>query len=119
MRKATMNEFGLAFHHLGLAVLRPEEAFKYLKLLGYTDAATCFDPLQRVNLAIRYHASMPAVEVIWPGDGPSPIDKLIKQRVAIIYHLCYTTGDAEKSLAAITAAGLEVMTLGTAQPAIL
>lgn len=114
-----MNEFGLTFHHFGLAVRQPKEAFKYLGALGYTDGAQHFDPLQQVNLAMRHHSGMPAVEVIWPGDGPSPIDNLVKRSGAMIYHLCYTTRNAEASVAAIEAAGLEIMPLGEAKPAIL
>ena len=52
----------------------PDAAFRFLAGLGYTEGAQAFDPLQKVNLAMRHHAAMPDVEVIWPGDGPSPID---------------------------------------------
>lgn len=115
-----MNEFGMHFHHLGLAVRRPEAAFHYLKSLGYSDGAAFFDPLQQVNLAMRYHAVMPAVEVIWPGDGPSPIDSMIKRGSgAMIYHLCYMSNDVEATVNAIDAAGLEIMPLGSAKPAVL
>lgn len=104
-----MNQFGLEFHHFGLAVRDPEMSFKYLSALGYREGSTCFDAHQRVNLAMRHHATMPDVEVIWPGDGPSPIDKIIKQRGSMIYHLCYTSNDVGNSLAAIESAGLELL----------
>lgn len=110
----------MQFHHLGWAVKRPDQAFHYLKSLGYTEGAMHFDPLQQVNLAMRYHREMPAVEVIWPGEGPSPIDSMIKRNGgAMIYHLCYTSNDVEASINAIDAAGLEIMPLGSAKPAIL
>ena len=72
-----MERFGLRFHHLGLAVPGPDQAFLFLAALGYRVGDQTFDPLQNVNLAMRYHSDMPDVEVIWPGDGPSPIDQMI------------------------------------------
>ena len=111
-----VQKFGLWFHHLGLAVPAPGPAFRFLGALGYVEGAARFDPLQNVNLAMRHHRQMPNVEVIWPGDGPSPIDQMIR-RGHMIYHLCYATSDAEASLAAIAAVGLEVLPLGSPNPA--
>jgi len=34
-----MKQFGLTFHHFGLAVRAPEVAFVYLGVLGYTIGA--------------------------------------------------------------------------------
>ena len=111
-----MNEFGLRFHHLGLAVPSPDPAFDFLAALGYRAGDQAFDPLQNVNLAMRHHDVMPDVEVIWPGDGPSPIDQIIK-RGHMIYHMCFVTDDAAWSLAAIQAAGHRVFSLGEPKPA--
>lgn len=114
-----MNAYGLEFHHFGLAVRSPEAAFQYLQDLGYRAGSSCFDPLQQVNLAMRHHEQMPDVEVIWPGDEPSPIDSLLKRGDSMIYHLCYTSHDVAGSVAALEAAGLEVLPLGLAKPALL
>jgi hypothetical protein len=111
-----MQGFGLRFHHLGLAVPAPEPAFAFLEALRYQPGAQTFDPLQNVNLAMRHHASMPDVEVIWPGDGPSPIDQMIK-RGNMIYHMCFETDDAAASLAAMEEAGHRVFSLGEPKPA--
>ncbi len=111
-----MGGFGLRFHHLGLAVPGPDAAFRFLETLGYKPGAQAFDPLQNVNLAMRHHPAMPDVEVIWPGDGPSPIDGMIK-RGNMIYHMCFETDDADASLAAIEADGLRVFSLGPPKPA--
>ncbi len=111
-----MQGFGLRFHHLGLAVPSPDQAFLFLAQLGYASGATTFDPLQNVNLAMRHHASMPDVEVIWPGEGPSPIDQMVR-RGNMIYHLCYVTDDAAASIAAMEAAGLGIYSLGEPKPA--
>src|ERR1700712_2214943 len=107
-----MEGFGLRFHHLGLAVPAPGQAFRFLATLGYAEGAETFDPMQNVNLAMRHHQAMPDVEVIWPGEGPSPIDQMIK-RGNMIYHLCYVAADPEASIAAMEARGLGVYSLGT------
>ena len=110
---------GLRFHHLGLAVADPAEAFRYLQALGYAEGSAVFDPLQRVNLAMRHHPTMPDVEVIWPGDGPSPIDKMIKGSGTLIYHLCYASPDPEAAVAALEAAGVEAVMVSPPKPAVL
>jgi hypothetical protein len=114
-----MNSYGLEFHHFGLAVKSPEAAFRYLSDLGYRAGSTCYDPLQKVNLSMRHHERMPDVEVIWPGAEPSPIDRMLKKSDSMIYHLCYTSANVDESLAALERAGLEVLPLGIAQPALL
>ncbi len=111
-----MQGFGLRFHHLGLAVPAPDQAFRFLGTLGYTEGASTFDPLQNVNLAMRHHLEMPDVEVIWPGEGASPIDQMVR-RGNMIYHLCYVTDDAEASIAAMETEGLGVLSLGLPKPA--
>ena len=109
--------FGLRFHHFGLAVAEPEPAFRYLEALGYTEGAVVFDPNQRVNLAMRHHAVMPDVEVIWPGDGPSPIDKMLRRNGSMVYHLCYEVADPEAAILAMEQAGLEVAQVSLPTPA--
>ena len=119
MSEPTLLKFGLRFHHVGMAVRRPDDAFRYLAALGYTRDNQVFDPLQTVSLALFSHKEMPAIEVIWPADGPSPIDNLLRQRSGILYHLCYVTESAPASLAAMEAAGLRVMLAVESKPAIL
>jgi hypothetical protein len=115
-----VNSFGVQFHHFGLAVRSPERAFAYLRALGYSDGEAIYDPLQKVNLALCRHSEMPDVELIWPADGPSPLDNLIRRGGgSMIYHLCYTTRDPAASIVAMEAAGLEVMPVSPPQPAVL
>jgi hypothetical protein len=92
-------------------------AFRYLAALDYRDGATCFDAHQRVNVAMRHHDTMPDVEVIWPGDGPSPLDRILKKSDSVIYHLCYTSHDVQKSIAAFETSGLEVLPISEPAPA--
>ena len=105
------NPFGLAFHHLGLAVRRPRDATQFLGGLGYDIADPVFDPEQNVNLVMCKHAgAMPDVEIIYPADGKSPIDALVAGRPpGIVYHLCYVSADLPATLAALDAAGLRAV----------
>ena len=114
----TFAGMGLRFNHFGLAVPQPGPAFRFLAALGYEPGRMVFDPLENVNLPMRQHGDMPDVEVIWPGEGASPIDRIIK-RGHMIYHLCYVTSDADASIAALEAAGMEMAPLGPAKPALL
>ena len=109
----------LAFHHLGLAVASPEAAFQYLASIGYIAGNSAFDPIQRVNLAMRHHPLMPDVEVIWPSDGPSPIDKLVQRTGSMIYHLCYACPNAELALESLAASGVEIVPVSSPAPAVL
>jgi len=110
--------YGLRFHHLGLAVPAPDAAFRFLSALGYAEGAQAFDPLQGVNLAMRHHSAMPDVEVIWPGEGPSPIDQMLR-RGHMIYHMGFVADDPAAAIAGIEADGLRVFTLGEPKPATL
>lgn len=115
-----MNGFGLQFHHLGLAVPRPDEAMSFLSGLGYAIGERMFDPEQNVNLALCRHPQMPAVEIIYPGDAPGPIDKLLTSHASgIVYHACFETVDLAKSLAAIEAAKLRPLCVSKPRPAVL
>jgi hypothetical protein len=109
----------LQFHHLGLAVRQPQKAFAFLASLDYRDGDQVFDPLQCVNLAMRHHAIMPDVEVIWPGDGTSPIDNLIRGGKSLVYHLCFAAPDAEQALAGLQSAGHQIVELAPPTPAVL
>jgi Glyoxalase/Bleomycin resistance protein/Dioxygenase superfamily len=96
------NRWGLAFHHLGLATMDPKAASQFLTGLGYQIGPTIFDPLQNVHLAMCAHGEMPDVEIISPAEGSGPLDKLLATHGnGLIYHMCYTAADLDKSLDAI------------------
>jgi hypothetical protein len=113
------NRFGLNFHHFGLAVRNPQDAFHYLRSLGYAVSSSVHDPLQKVNLALCSHSEMPGVEVVWPGADPSPIDAMIKRHSGLVYHLCYTAESPESAVAAIERAGLNIVAASTPKEAAL
>ena len=98
------NAYGLTFHHLGLAVRAPDAAQKFLSNLGYRIGAAVYDPIQNVNLALCEHPAMPAVEIICPGPGKSPIDRYLQQhKEGLVYHMCFAARDLEASVAALRA----------------
>ena len=91
------NKWGLAFHHLGLAVKNREPAAHFLTGLGYRIGPTILDPLQNVHLSMCAH-----VEIISPADGPGPLDKLLSShKDGLVYHVCYTSPDLDGSLEAL------------------
>ena len=113
-----MNSPNLKFHHFGLAVRRPDEARKFVAALGYVAGTSVFDPAQNVHLQLCTHPNHPAVEIIWPGSTPGPIDKLVQRHQnGIIYHLCYQTENLESALATFTAVGLRPMCISPPLPA--
>jgi methylmalonyl-CoA/ethylmalonyl-CoA epimerase len=63
---------------------------------------------------------MPAVEIIYPGNGPGPIDKYVTRFASgLIYHACYEAADRLQSLAAIEAAKLRPICVLPPRPAVL
>lgn len=114
-----MDGFGLQFHHFGLAVKKPAKAAAYLTALGYREERRAFDPAQQANLAMFHHDTMPDVELIWPGEGPSPVDSIIKRSDGRVYHLCYTADDPKAAIAAMEEQGFEVLEVAAPEPAVL
>jgi catechol 2,3-dioxygenase-like lactoylglutathione lyase family enzyme len=116
----SMNEFGLRFHHLGLAVRRPDEARSILGGLGYRLGAPLFDPEQNVNLFMCRHDAMPDIEVIYPGEGKGPVDRLVARHAdGIVYHLCYVTDDLGATLRRFAETGLRAQCVSPPKPAVL
>jgi Glyoxalase/Bleomycin resistance protein/Dioxygenase superfamily len=115
-----MNQFGLSFHHLGVAVRRPSEALAFLHGLGYRSTDSVFDPEQNVNLMMCTHETMPRVEIVYPAKGKSPIDPFIgRHGNGLVYHPCYVTHDLGRSLAQFEAAGICAVCVAPPRPAVL
>jgi hypothetical protein len=115
------NRWGLAFHHLGLAAKDPDAATRFLTGLGYRVGPMVFDPLQNVNAAMCVHDQMPDVEVISPATGEGPLDKLLSaQKTGLVYHICYTSADLDRSLDALEGdAQLSVYSISPPKTAVL
>jgi methylmalonyl-CoA/ethylmalonyl-CoA epimerase len=110
----------LKFHHFGLAVRRQEQAAAFARALGYAIGEAVYDPEQNVHLAMCSHASEPALELIWPGEGKGPIDSLVQRHASgVIYHTCYETDNLEAALAALSGQGINAVCVSPRKPAVL
>lgn len=109
----------LAFHHFGLATRDADETGSTLRALGYRLAEPVFDPLQNVNLIWCEHAAMPAIEVVYPGDSPGPLDPYLADYPEMVYHLCYLADDIPAAVTEMKAAGLRILPVVEPKPAIL
>jgi hypothetical protein len=111
---------GLRFHHLGLAARQPEKAKRFLALLGYTLDPPVYDPLQKTHLIMCHGDNeMPPIEIIYPGDEPSPVDRLLTMYGNSIYHICFETHSLDSSLNVLRERGLRVTTVSPPKPAVL
>jgi len=115
-----MNVAGLEFHHLGLAVRRPDDAVRFLRGLGYEIGEPVFDPEQNTNLIMCRHRAMPDTEIIYPGRAKSAVDGLAKLHPGgIVYHVCYVTADLAATLARLEQDGLRAVCVAPPVPAVL
>jgi hypothetical protein len=113
-----MPDSHLIFHHLGLAVRRPDEARAFVKAMGYQIGESVFDPGQNVQVEMCRHETEPDVEIIWPGGSKGPILGVTECHPAgIVYHVCYMTDDLGSALAGLEKAGLHVICISPPKPA--
>jgi methylmalonyl-CoA/ethylmalonyl-CoA epimerase len=115
----TLENYGLTFHHLGLAVRDIPAALRVLQGLGYECGAEIHDPLQDVRLVWCEHDAMPAVELVAPTENPGPVDNILEHNPESIYHTCYQAMSIEKSLDAIKKDGIRVLPVAMPKPAVL
>ncbi|MBV8564867.1 MAG: VOC family protein [Methylobacteriaceae bacterium] len=95
-------------------------AERFLDGLGYRVGEPVFDPEQNVNLIMCHHDKQPAVEVIYPAKGPSPVDGLMARHSdGLIYHACYVSENLEASLSALDDARLRAVCVAPPKPAVL
>jgi hypothetical protein len=98
------NKYGLTFHHLGLAVQKPDAAQVFLANLGYQIGTMMHDPVQNVHLGLCEHPTMPTVEIICPAEGKGPLDRYLQQhKDGLVYHMCFAAKDLTASIAALKA----------------
>ena len=115
------DDFGLSFHHLGLALPDPAPAALFLRGQGYRLGATARDPLQQADLSMWCHPSAPAVEVISPmAAGEGPVAAILQIRPdGLVYHLCYATMDLGHTLDRVEQSGLRPFEVSAPKPAVL
>lgn len=116
-----MQPYGLTFDHLGLAVRQPQKATHFLRGLGYSVGETVYDPLQKVNLIWCESQTMPAVELIYANtdETSSPVDNILRDASAMIYHQCYRSADTQASIQAMKEDSVRVFCVSDKKPAIL
>jgi len=108
-----------AFHHLGLAVRRPERAAEFLRQLGYQLSEPLFDPQQQTNLILCRSSTMPCVEIIFPATGDGPLTELLTQRNELIYHVCYEVSSSDEFVDAARQQGIRILPVSPPKPAVL
>lgn len=114
-----MNQFGLTFHHMGLALKKEDEALKFLNGLGYKESERIYDPEQKVNLRICTAEGKPSIELVTKGEEASPLDNILKKYNELVYHTCYETENLGLTLQALDKAGLRVLPVSSRKPAVL
>ncbi len=114
-----MKDFGLRFHHLGLATREPAGAGKFLKGLGYEIGEIVHDPAHNVNVAICTCHDKPDVELVTPSEGEGPLDNILECHDSLIYHTCYVSEDVQASLAEMDEAGHRAIPLSAPKKAVL
>lgn len=116
-----MKNYGLAFHHLGLASREKVKALRFLEGLRYKMGETVYDHLQKVNLIMGTSeiATMPDVEIIFPGREPGPLDKILTIHSELFYHICYEAENIENSVQAIKEDKNRIFPVSKPKPAVL
>lgn len=115
----TLTNYGLSFHHLGLAVRDVPAALRVLQGLGYECGEEVHDALQGVRLVWCQHDTMPAVELVAPTDTPGPVDNILEHSSESIYHTCYQSASIEQSISTIKDDGIRVLPVASPKPAVL
>jgi len=114
-----MENFGLTFHHLGLAVTKPEKSVQFLGGIGYHIQESIYDPLQNVNLIMCTAKHAPDIEIVYPHTSPSVIHTLLNKKGEGLYHSCYTTESLQKTLDVFRQQAIRIMTIQAPLPALL
>ena len=93
-----MKNFGLKFHHLGLATDNPKLTLRILKNIGYKPIKTRSNKNYNVKNIICSSKSHPTVEIVAKMGGKSPIDNIVKKNKNLVYHICYSSKNLKKTL---------------------
>jgi len=96
-----------AFHHVGVAVRKLQDAIPVLgKLFGYKLTSGPFDdPIQNVSVCFLSRGEGdPAIELVAPLGPNSPIDRTLKKGGGT-YHICYQVPDMREAIEHLTGLG--------------
>jgi hypothetical protein len=112
-----MEGFGLTFDHLGLATSEADRTLAFLRDLGYSTPSPVHDPLQKVQLVLCRHPSMPVIEVVFDSDREGPLEAILARQPQAIYHMCFRSKDLSATLLALKRAGHRAVTVVQPKPA--
>jgi len=103
-----MNQYGLKFHHLGLATKDHARAIKFVSAMGYRVSEAVYDPNQEVMLVWCESDAQPNIELIYPTSNIGPLDNLLKAQEAMVYHMCFSSSGIEISVQRMKDDGLRI-----------
>ena len=104
-----MNNFGLKFHHLGMATNDFKLSMNLLKKAGYKIDKVRLNKNYNVKNAICSSKNQPNIEIVSKVKGKSPIDNILKKSNSSIYHICYMTKNLKKTLAKLKKSKVQVI----------
>ena len=104
-----MNNFGLKFHHLGMATNDFKLSMNLLKKAGYKIDKIRLNKNYNVKNAICSSKNQPNIEIVSKVKGKSPIDNILKKSNSSIYHICYMTKNLKKTLAKLKKSKVQVI----------
>ena len=104
-----MNNFGLKFHHLGMATDNFKLSLNVLKKAGYKIDKVRLNKNYNVKNALCSSKNHPCIEVVSKVNGKSPIDSILKKNNCSIYHICYITKNLKKTLKKLQKSKIEVI----------
>ena len=104
-----MNNFGLKFHHLGMATDDLKLSMSLLKKAGYKVDKIRSNKNYNVKNAICSSKNQPSIEIVSKVKGKSPIDSILKKNANSIYHICYMTKNLKKTLQQFKKAKIQVI----------
>jgi 4-hydroxyphenylpyruvate dioxygenase-like putative hemolysin len=107
----------LRFHHLGMAVSRPETARRSFELLGYAIGEAVFDPGQNSYVQMCTSGSFPNVELVYSDSEESPVANLTKLHDSVVYHMCFETASIEDAVEQWRTSGVRAMRVAEGKPA--
>jgi methylmalonyl-CoA/ethylmalonyl-CoA epimerase len=108
----------MKMHHIGYAVRKIDEAFKYFKLLGFSIASEVTeDTLRNVRICFIENNGV-QVELIEPLNEKSPVENVLGKNGPTPYHLCIETENIIRSVSELQKNGFMLLNPPKVAPAI-
>ena len=88
----------LNMDHIGYAVRDIQETAAPYLAAGWELSEVYNEEVQHTKIAFLRKEGMTTIELVSPLDGPSPVDKFLKNENAQPYHICYTVEDVWEAI---------------------